>query len=88
MKSRKVQITRDQLLAMGRELLGDQWSQARSRDTKGELADALERAFADPHTVACTPTQREKLKHWLPDGMAFDTGSALLAADTEDRQAA
>ena len=33
-------ITRDQLLALGRELLGEQWAQARSRDKKGELADA------------------------------------------------
>ena len=82
-------ISRDQLLALGRELLGDQWSQARSRDKKGELADALERAFADPQKVACTPEQREKLKHWLPEGMAFDTGDAgQPAAAAEHRKAA
>jgi ParB family chromosome partitioning protein len=82
-------ITRDQLLALGRELLGEQWSQARSRDKKGELADALERAFADPQKVACTPAQREKLTRWLPEGMAFDGGDAgTLAAGAEDRKAA
>ena len=36
----------------------------------------LERAFADPEKVACTPEQRDKLKHWLPEGMAFDTADA------------
>ena len=82
-------ITRDQLLSLGRELLGDQWAQARSRDKKGELADALERAFADPQKIACTPEQRDRLKHWLPEGMAFDTGEAgQSAATAEDRQAA
>jgi ParB family chromosome partitioning protein len=68
-------VTRDRLLAIGRELFGEQWSQARSRDKKGELADALERAFAAPQTLACPREQRERLARWLPDGMAF--GAAL-----------
>lgn len=41
-------IPRDQLLSLGSGLLGDQWSQARSRDKRSELADALERVFAEP----------------------------------------
>jgi ParB family transcriptional regulator, chromosome partitioning protein len=64
-------ITRDQLLALGRELLGDQWAQSRSKDKKGELAAQLERAFADPAKHGRTPEQVEKLTHWLPEGMAF-----------------
>ena len=62
-----------------------QWSQASSRDKKGELADALERAFAEPEKVACTPEQREKLKRWLPEGMAFgaDDAAGLVAAGAE-----
>ena len=48
-------ITRDQLLALGRELLGEQWAQARRKDKKGELADQLDRAFADPERHARTP---------------------------------
>ena len=80
-------ISRDQLLALGRELLGDQWAQARSRDRKGELADSLERAFAHPENLACTPEQREKLKHWLPEGMSFDT-DGRLPAGADDRKAA
>lgn len=72
-------VTRDRLLALGRDLLGSQWSHSRSRDKKGELADALERAFAEPGTLACTPQQREQVKRWLPEGMTFgtpDTGDA------------
>jgi len=82
-------ITRDQLLALGRELLGEPWSQARSRDKKGELADALERAFADPDKIVCTPPQRETLRRWLPEGMAFDGGwTPERAAEADDREAA
>jgi ParB family chromosome partitioning protein len=69
-------ITRDRLLAIGRELFGEQWSQARSRDKKGEIADALERAFAAPQTLACPREQRERLARWLPEGMAFGTTAA------------
>lgn len=64
-------ISREQLLSLGREVLGEPWSQAHSGDKKGELAAALERAFADPEKAARTPEQLEKLKGWLPSGMAF-----------------
>lgn len=64
-------IPRDQLLSLGSGLLGDQWSQARSRDKRSELADALERVFAEPEKVARSPQQLEMLQRWLPEGMAF-----------------
>lgn len=64
-------ITRDQLLALGREVLGDQWAQARAREKKGELAAQLERAFAAPEKHARNPQQLDKLTRWLPEGMAF-----------------
>jgi ParB family transcriptional regulator, chromosome partitioning protein len=66
-------ISRDQLLAIGRETLGDAWAQARSRDKKAELVNQLDRAFADPARIGRTPEQVEKLKCWLPAGMAFAT---------------
>ncbi len=69
-------ITRDQLLALGRELLGDQWAQTRSKDKKSDLATQLERAFADPAKHGHTQEQVEKLTHWLPDGMAFTATAA------------
>src|SRR5579883_2172174 len=36
------------LEALGRKLLGEQWALARKTAKKGELADALERAFVEP----------------------------------------
>jgi ParB family chromosome partitioning protein len=82
-------INRDQLLALGRELLGDEWAQLRHRDMKGHLADSLERAFAEPEKAARTPEQLERLKHWLPAGMAFGAAEdGQPAAGAEGRKAA
>jgi len=64
-------ITRDQLLALGREALGEGWAGSRGRDKKASLAAQLDRAFADPARVGRTPEQVEKLKTWLPAGMAL-----------------
>ncbi|HTU17728.1 MAG TPA: ParB/RepB/Spo0J family partition protein [Gemmataceae bacterium] len=64
-------ITRDHLLALGRETLGEQWAGSRASDKKAELVDQLDRAFADPAKHGRTPEQVEKLKSWLPAGMAF-----------------
>ncbi len=64
-------ITRDQLLAIGREILGDPWAQSRSKDKKGELVEQLDRAFAAPKAPGRTPEQVAKLKRWLPAGMEF-----------------
>jgi ParB family chromosome partitioning protein len=73
-------ITRDQLLALGREVLGDEWTQLRHRDKKGHLAAQLERAFAEPEKHGRTPEQLEKLTRWLPDGMAFTRHISVGAA--------
>ncbi|WP_422929697.1 ParB N-terminal domain-containing protein [Singulisphaera sp. PoT] len=62
-------ITREQLLALGREIFGDPWAHSRAKDKKAELAEQLERAFADPTSYGRTPEQAEKLKKWLPAGM-------------------
>jgi ParB family chromosome partitioning protein len=70
-------ITRDQLLALGRKVLGEEWAQLRHSDKKGHLAEQLGRAFAEPEKHARTPEQLEKLTRWLPDGMAF---TAIAAA--------
>jgi ParB family chromosome partitioning protein len=82
-------ITRDQLLSLGRELLGEAWASSRQRDKKGELATQLERAFAEPEKFGRTPEQLEKLTHWLPEGMAF-TATAVKPpkAKKHARQAA
>jgi ParB family transcriptional regulator, chromosome partitioning protein len=69
-------VTRDQLLALGREVLGEQWAQARAKEKKGALVDQLDRAFCAPEKQARTPEQVEKLKSWLPAGMAFVLAAA------------
>ena len=69
-------ITRDQLLAIGREVLGEPWAQSRCNDKKALLVDQLDRAFSDPEKSGRTPDQIEKLKSWLPAGMAFGIAPA------------
>ncbi len=64
-------INRVQLLAISRDVLGEQWSQARRNDKKSSLVDELDRAFAHPEKHR-TPEQMANLKSWLPQGMAFD----------------
>jgi ParB family chromosome partitioning protein len=67
-------ISRDQLLAIARETLGEPWAQSRARDNKASLVGQLERAFAAPdNRPGQTPEHAEKLKTWLPAGMAFGT---------------
>ncbi|MEW4571324.1 ParB/RepB/Spo0J family partition protein [Tautonia sp. JC769] len=74
-------ITKDQLLMLGRELLGDAWAMARAKDKKGELAAKLERAFAEPEAPDRTTEQAERLKRWLPEGMAFLTAGSGGSGD-------
>jgi len=64
-------ITREQLLGISREVLGEAWSQSRAGEKKASLVDQLDRAFSDPEKHGRTPDQVEKLKSWLPTGMAF-----------------
>jgi ParB family chromosome partitioning protein len=63
--------TRDQLLAIASETLGEPWAQSRGRDKKTSLATQLDRAFAAPGRGGQSPEQAQKLKNWLPAGMAF-----------------
>jgi len=63
--------TREQLLALARDTLGESWARSRANDKKALLVDQLDRAFADPAKHGRTPEQVEKLKSWLPTGMAF-----------------
>jgi ParB family chromosome partitioning protein len=65
-------ITRDKLLAVGREVLGEPWAQSHGNDKKTLLVDQLDRAFSNADKSGRTPDQIEKLKTWLPKGMSFD----------------
>lgn len=73
-------IGRDQLLAIARETLGEPWAQSRARDNKASLVGQLERAFASPERPGQSSEQAEKLKNWLPAGMAFGPAPTPKAA--------
>ena len=64
--------SRDQLLAISRDVLGEPWAQSHFSDKKALLVDQLDRAFSNPEKSGRTPGQIEKLKSWLPEGMGFD----------------
>jgi len=78
-------VTRDQLLALARDTLGETWAGSRTGDKKASLVDQLDRAFADPAKFGRTPEQVEKLKHWLPAGMALSFH--LAAKPTKGKKA-
>jgi ParB family chromosome partitioning protein len=66
-------ISRDQLLAVSREVFGEPWAQSHFSDNKALLVGQLDRAFSNPEKSGRTQDQIEKLKRWLPAGMAFGT---------------
>ena len=76
-------ITRDQLLAIGRDVLGEPWAQSHFNDKKALLVDQLDRAFSNPDKSGRTPDQIEKLKSWLPQGMSFDIAAAPKPANAK-----
>lgn len=57
-------VTKDQLLAIGQEVFGEQWAHRRKDAKKAALAETLHTAFA-------MPDASEAVKNWLPKGMAF-----------------
>jgi ParB family transcriptional regulator, chromosome partitioning protein len=69
-------INREQLLAIGRSILGETWAQSRTSDKKASLVDQLDRAFGDPDRRGVGPQKAEALKTWLPAGMAFSIPEA------------
>jgi ParB family chromosome partitioning protein len=73
-------ITRDQLLAVSRDVLGEPWAQSRFGEKKTLLVEQLDRAFSDPEKLGRTSEQVEKLKSWLPVGMSFEAVPAVKPA--------
>jgi ParB family transcriptional regulator, chromosome partitioning protein len=80
-------LSRDQLLAVGREVFGDGWAHSRASEKKGLLVGQLHRAFANPEKSGRTPEQIERLNHWLPECMRFNIESPE-ASTTKARKAA
>jgi ParB family chromosome partitioning protein len=76
-------ITREQLLAVGREVLGEAWAHSRAGDKKASLVGQLHRAFSTPEKPGRTPEQIERLKDWLPVGMSFEIAPSQTANTQE-----
>jgi ParB family chromosome partitioning protein len=76
-------ITRDQLLALARETLGEAWAQSRAKEKKAALAEQLGRAFSEPEKYGRTQQQVATLKSWLPAGMALGIAPAAQPAKTK-----
>jgi ParB family chromosome partitioning protein len=66
---------RDQLLAIGREVMDGNWAEAHASEKKSTLVSQFERLFSNPDKSGRAADQIEKLKSWLPTGMAFHIAS-------------
>jgi len=72
---------------MARKLVGDDYAEERSRERKGDIAAAMERAFAEcaAETEGFDAATAAKTARWLPDGMAFkgveDNSEPLITKD-------
>jgi len=67
---------RDQLLAIGREVLDERWAQAHVGEKKGALVSQLDRLFSNPEKSGRAAEQTERLKRWLPAGMSFEVAAS------------
>lgn len=64
-------ITTGQLLEIGQELFQGNWSALRKNTKKSVLVSELDKAFTKPDSDRLTAEQIDRLKNWLPAGMAF-----------------
>lgn len=71
---------RDELLAIGREVLGDQWARSSTDKKKSVLVTQLDRAFSNPDKAGVDREHIAKLKAWLPAGMGFGAVATSKAA--------
>jgi len=66
-------VNKGHAVSMARKLVGDDYAEERSRERKGDIAAAMERAFAEQAaaTEGFDAAIATKTARWLPDGMAF-----------------
>lgn len=60
-------------MATARKLIGDDYAEDRNRERKGDIAAAMERAFAETagETEGFAASVVTKTTRWLPEGMVF-----------------
>jgi len=66
-------VNKGHAVSMARKLVGDDYAEERSRERKGDIAAAMERAFAEQaaETEGFDAAIAIKTARWLPEGMAF-----------------
>ncbi|WP_420415694.1 ParB/RepB/Spo0J family partition protein [Marinovum algicola] len=66
-------VNKGHAVATARELIGDDYAEDRNRERKGDIAAAMERAFAETagETEGFDAATVGKTTRWLPDGMVF-----------------
>jgi ParB family chromosome partitioning protein len=66
-------VNKGHAVSMARKLVGDDYAEELSRERKGDIAAAMERAFAEQAAVTegFDAAVASKTALWLPDGMAF-----------------
>ncbi len=80
-------ITKSKLLEIGRTVLGGDWAAAHSKEKKGVLAAAMERAFGtgDDLPPSVTAEGRAAALAWIPPGFAaFDSAGVENDADAPE----
>lgn len=77
-------ITKGELLEIGAKLVGGQkgkqWATINENQKKGDIAAELHRVFNSGELPGMTPDQAERVKNWLPAGMAFREAPQPTAA--------
>jgi ParB family chromosome partitioning protein len=85
-------VNKGHAVSMARKLVGDDYAEERSRERKGDIAAAMEHAFAESaaETEGFDAAVAANTARWLPDGMAFksaddqvDTSSSPSASDVD-----
>jgi hypothetical protein len=81
-------LNRERLLAIGREVFSEAWSQSHGQAKKASLVDPLHGGFSDPDRSGRTPEQVARLKNWLPEGMAFAVPALRIGKARKTRKSA
>ena len=91
-------VNKGHAVATARKLIGDDYAEDRNRERKGDIAAAMERAFAETagETEGIAVSVVTKTTRWLPEGMVFagssdadvdlksDVGEADLGEEVTD----
>tara|TARA_R110002074_G_scaffold390103_1_gene573818 strand:- start:76 stop:2226 length:2151 start_codon:yes stop_codon:yes gene_type:complete len=78
-------VNKGHAVSMARKLVGDDFAEERSRERKGDIAAAMERAFAEraAETERFDSAVATRTARWLPDGMAFNATDNAVATSAE-----